>query len=180
MQTQCEWFETELTTDEALVVIEPYFEALLEQFHDQGLTRITRVVLVVTDEEEDGMRDTPRHFAGCLESGDEILVAPELADLPPETIEGILAHELGHAADFLYPAWFYQGRGGMTMRNREDYSDKEWRRFLRSWKDRDDDRVEMSADQIAELVTGERIGYAGPCMLQTLGGGGARRPRGLR
>lgn len=153
---------------EARMVIEPYFEELQESFVEAGFTQAASVKLRCRSD----MHDTDRHFAGCTTDGGMIFVAPEMVDLQPETVLGILAHELGHALDFLYPGSFLL---------REDHvilveADKQ---RMKGWRKRDDDTVEITADLIAEYVLGSPIGYRGPCYLQSLGHF-SPRPLGLR
>lgn len=62
---------------------------------------------------------------------------------------------------------------------RPEHMDPITREMLSDWRRRNAHVVELAADQIAEAALGERIGYGGPCMLQTVGEGVAR-PRGLR
>ena len=58
---------------------------------------------------------------------------------------------------------------------------KNIRKHMEQWRSRSTDEVEMVADQIAEMVMGQKIGYVGPsgCIVQTLGRG-KTRPKGLR
>lgn len=172
---ECCRYETDLTDEEALVVLIPYYDLLIDSFVAAGFPEVEEVELGIDRK----MNSTPRHFAGCYTDGSLISVSPDMADLPTELILGILAHELGHAVDFLNPARFYMGKDGLTERLRDRVSDKQWRQLMRGWKERDDDVVEFSADAIAEMATGKRIGYVGSCMLQALGRG-QPRPRGLR
>ena len=164
-----------LPTEEALVVLEPYFISVQERFVAQGLERCARTRLWCAE----WIHDTERHFAACSDDGLNIYAAPELADLPDNTVLAILAHEFGHSADFLYPAQFVRGRQGTTRRNFEAVSDKQVRAWMKGWRGRDDDAVEFAADHIAEYVLGVPIGYTGPCMLQCFNRGTAR-PAGLR
>jgi hypothetical protein len=109
-----------------------------------------------------------------------LIVAPEMADLPSETVLAILAHELGHAVDFLYPGEFALGKDRKVMRRDLDgVDDQQRQRWVRGWQKRDDDAVEFTADGIAELVYGIPIGYCGPCKIQCFDRGQAR-PAGLR
>lgn len=167
--------ETVLSPEEALAVIEPYFGAVKEQYERAGYALIHRTRLTCDSE----MHDTPRHFAGCSLDGLEICVAPELADLNHEVVLAILAHECGHAVDHLYPGEFVLRERSVARRDRDAETDKQWRKFLHAWKERDIDTIELTADAIAEDVLGAPIGYRGPCMLQTFDGG-VPRPRGLR
>lgn len=153
----------------ARLILEPYFDELQAKFIRAGLELVgeTRLRCKL------GLHDTPRHFAGCLHDGTMIYAAPELVEMPVDTVLGILAHELGHAADFLYPGEFLL-RGDHVVRIEPD------KQRIRGWKKRDDDTVEITADLIAEKVLGTSIGYRGPCHLQALGVAGQPRPLGLR
>jgi len=155
---------------EARLILEPYFEELQEKFIDAGLERISETRLRCNSD----MHDTPRHFAGCLEDGKHIYAAPELIEMPEATVMGILAHELGHAADFLYPGEFVLRGNEVVHMGPPD------RHRLQGWRKRDEDTVEVVADLIAGQVLGTNIGYRGPCHLQSLGVGGCSRPKGLR
>lgn len=167
---ECANTETDLTPMGVRLILEPYFEELQEQFIEAGLDRVTETRLRCKAD----MHDTPRHFAGCLHDGTVIYAAPELVEMPPDTVLGILAHELGHAVDFLYPGEFVL-RGDVVVRDLHPD-----RQRMKGWRKRDDDTVEITADLIAGQVMGAPIGYRGPCHLQSLGTGGARRPKGLR
>ena len=171
----CPELVTGLSLDEAHAVLEPFFLAARALFLERGLELCRRTRFFVADD----MHDTPRHFAGCSADGREIVVAPELAELPYEFVVGILAHEFGHAADFLYPGEFALGRGGVVRRRRQDVDETQWLRWQRTWDARDPDVIEVTADSIAELVWGQPIRYTGPCQLQNFRIGEAR-PHGLR
>jgi len=175
----CPETETDLTTDEAHAIVEPYFFVVLEQFLDAGFDRLRSVQLRCRR----WVHNSPRHFAACFEDGSEIVVAPELAELGYDTVCAMLAHELGHATDFCYPAEFVLQSDGSILRRAElDLDDprvaKQWRKWQRGWKERDTDTVEITADAIAEQVMGVPIGYRGPCLLQSFEG--EPRPIGLR
>jgi hypothetical protein len=177
--SECPETETDLTTEEALAIVEPYFFVVREQFLDVGLSRVRSVQLRCRR----WVHNSPRHFAACFEDGSEIVVAPELAELGYDTVCAMLAHELGHATDFCYPAEFILQRDG-TIERREQFDgddtriDKQWRKWRSGWKQRDTDTVELTADAIAEYVMGIPIGYRGPCLLQAFEG--EPRPIGLR
>lgn len=164
-----------LPPDEALAVIEPCFIAARERFLDAGFDALKNTRLRC----DPSQHDTARHFAACRDDGRLILVAPELANLGMDTALGILAHECGHATDFLYPGEFVLNDRIAIRRDRESETDKQWRKWMKAWTERDDDVVELTADAIAELVLGVPIGYRGPCMLQAIGEG-KPRPVGLR
>lgn len=165
-----------LDLEEAYVVLEPYFEAVLEDYLKFGLKKCKRVRLFVAP----GLHDTPRHFAACKDDGSAILLAPELADMPPPVVLAIIAHELGHASDFLYPGEFVLGTGGPAVRRSEkSVEEKQWSKWLKAWHKRDDDVIELTADAVSELVMGVPYGYQGPCQIQSFDATQAR-PMGLR
>jgi hypothetical protein len=125
--------------------------------------------------------DTERHFAACRDDGLKMIFAPQIVDLPVDTLVAILAHEFGHALDFLYPGhWVTPPRGpGLAVWIGDPSATKQGRAWRKLWEDRDTDRVEWAADGIAQAVTGKKLGYCGPCMLQCFAGG-VERPEGLR
>jgi len=172
----CGELVTDLTESEALSVIEPFYEETREIFLGAGLSALRRTRLYCAP----WIHDSPRHFAACKDDGSAIIVAPHLAELPIETLGAILAHELGHAVDFLYPAEFVVGPDHLAVRRRrEDFDERQWLRWMREWQRREKDVVERTADAIARVVTGIDIGYVGPCELQCFNRGSAR-PQGLR
>jgi hypothetical protein len=175
--TACENITTDLSDEEAHLILSPYFEVVRDRYVDAGLEHCARVRLVVDPK----MHDTARHFAACQDDGKVILLAPELAELPEDAVLAICAHELGHAADFLYPGQFAM-RGDdepAAWRDPESMKPKHWHRWLRDWEARDADLVELSADAIAHFAMGVRYGYRGPCLIQTFGVV-SPRPVGLR
>lgn len=149
-----------------------------------GLDKVKATRWRVTPE----ARDHGRHFAFCRVDGLEIGFAPELVLLPFDTARGIIAHEFGHAADYLYPAQFLPGPGGSlhAVRVGTRSNDGVPPERYNQWRRRDYDAIERTADAVAETVltkaTGApvKIGYAGPCQLETLNAGVRPRPRGLR
>ena len=166
-------------SEEAASIVAPCFDAVRDVFvaYEPAagcrleLLEKTRLLI------DDDVRDAERHFARCRTDGRQIELAPQAADLPIETLTAILSHEFGHAADFAYPAHFR-----LVARDRP----AQWKpptgrgaaRKVRAWEGRNDDQIEWAADAIAYLVTGRKIGYCGPCMVQCFAGG--RRPTGLR
>jgi hypothetical protein len=175
--TACHDTTTDLSNEEAHLIIEPYFLEVQKRYCSRGLELCGKTRLVV----DPSMHDTNRHFAACDSAGKQILIAPEAAELYEDTLLAIIAHELGHAADFLYPGQFAM-RGDdepALWRTPEDMDQKHWRRSLRDWKNRDDDLVELTADAIAHFALGVRYGYRGPCLIQTFGAT-RLRPVGLR
>jgi hypothetical protein len=173
----CPDLTTDLTPDEAAALLEPYYLAARERFLDYGLSSVKRVRFSVSKK----MHDSPRHFAATETSGLKVIVAPELAEVDEPIVVGIMAHELGHATDFLYPGEFVIGRGGESIvrRRQADVGELQWARWMSQWQKRDDYVVEKTADLIAGLFFGAPIGYTGPCMLETFEGG-VPRPRNLR
>jgi len=173
----CPDVTTDLSDEEAHLILEPYFEAVQERYVAAGLERCASVRLVV----DPTMHDTARHFAACQDDGKLILLAPELAEHREDTVLAIIAHELGHATDFLYPGQFAM-RGDdepAAWRDPSSMKPKHWHRWLRDWEARDDDLVELTADAIAHFAMGVRYGYRGPCLIQTFGAT-RLRPVGLR
>jgi hypothetical protein len=168
---------TDLTDEEAHAILLPCFTAVQEQYLQYGLDRCARTRLIIDPK----MHDTNRHFAACTDDGGTIYMAPELAELPLETVFAVAAHELGHACDFLYPGQFAL-RGDdepAAWRDPAAIKERHWRRGLKEWQGRDDDSVELTADAIAHLVMGVRYGYRGPCLIQSFAAM-RLRPMGLR
>lgn len=165
---------------EAALIILPSFDAVRDVFKDahaglHGSKDLDEVRLLINPERH----DTERHFAACATSGKRIEIAPEAADLPLETLTAIIAHELGHASDFLHPGcWEFVGRDKPARWVAEDSSPKKRKAIQRRWLNRNDDEIEWWADAIAYAITGRRVGYCGPCLLQCFDG--ALRPKGLR
>ena len=181
----CPFIRSSLTCDESLAILDPFFEAVREVFVGSemslfGQSKMRRVRVECAP----WVHDRARHFAGATEDGRSILDTPELAELPEVTVVASLAHEFGHAMDFAYPAMFGWSPDGLIRRSATRMADPKRQAqaaaaAVRQWRDRDPDTVERMADAIAEQITGRRIGYTGPCTLQTLDGG-APRPAGLR
>ncbi len=165
-----------LSCEEAYVVLEPYYWAVRADYVKFGVGKVKRTQLFVAPQ----IHDSPRHFAACKDDGSAILLAPQLADLPPPIILAIIAHELGHATDFLYPGQFVLGKSGPArQRFEKEVEEKQWAKWLKAWHRRDDDVVELTADAVSELVMGVAYGYQGPCLLQSFDVTHAR-PMGLR
>jgi len=165
-----------LSPEEAYVVLEPYFEVVREEYLRAGLKKCKRTRLFIAP----GMHDAPRHFGACRDDGSVILLAPELADVADTVMLAIIAHELGHATDFLYPGEFVLDHGGPAGRRPKDQIDeKQWSKWLKAWHRRDADVIELTADAIAERVMGVPYGYQGPCWVQSFDAALAR-PMGLR
>jgi hypothetical protein len=145
------------------------FERMRDAFVAAGLERCAEVDWSI---ERPSKSHTRRHFASCRMDGLLVSVQTKLVLLEEEQQLGILAHELGHAADFLYPAELRVVRSVLLHREPSP-------RDERAWRGRDIDRLERDADGIARAVLGEKRGYTGSCQLQTLGRG-RYRPSGLR
>lgn len=175
--SHCAPTQTDLSDEEALLVLEPYFEAMRESYLAAGLERCSLVRLEI----DPAMHDTARHFAACQDDGRIVLLAPELAELPESTVLAIVGHELGHATDFLYPGEFAMGAEDAPAIRRRPASmkPKHWHRWLRDWERRDADLVELTADAIAHYALGVRYGYRGPCLIQSFEST-RLRPIGLR
>lgn len=166
--------------DVAYAIIEPHFDAIRDIFLERALDdtgrrlkRLSDTKLVVSEE----VRTSPRHFAACRDDGLLVVVAPDATELDFETLVALLCHELGHAADFLYPARWLGQRGGKATWLGDDT--RHMGRIRQAWADRNADQVEWDADSIAFAVTGKPIRYCGACMIQCFAGGVAR-PAGLR
>jgi hypothetical protein len=178
----CPDTRAELTLEEAFVVLEPYFLEMRRLFVKKRAKRCSAVILEV----ESWVHDSPRHFAATYETGKIMLAAPEMAELPEETILAIFAHEFGHAVDFLYPGDYMLVDDGelillpavpQVLINKK--AEQAMLARARAWERRDEDTVERTADAIGEKFTGQAIGYCGPCSVQCFARG-RPRPAGLR
>ncbi len=169
------------------LVLRAFYDSVLEAFlaaepaPGVRLDRLKRVQVIVDPK----VHDTPRHFAATHENGLTMRLAPELAHLAGPKVLGVIAHELGHAADFLYPGHLMLVAPGQPARWREPVGKHSARR-LEWWYNRSPHEVELTADAVALLMTGALISYAGDCktkdgckLVQTLGAG-EPRPEWLR
>lgn len=140
-------------------------ELVRKIFVDRGADKVSRTKVKI----EDWVRDKPRHFAACKTTGDLIVLASELALQPPKVMTAIIAHEFGHATDFFYPGSFLiQPNGQISVRPQGMRSNQSLPRGVMSyWEQRSSDDIERTADRIAERVMGVKIGYCGPCNLQS-------------
>jgi hypothetical protein len=165
----------------AALIVTPSFDAVRDLYceaHErlEGAKDMSVVDLRINQ----AMHDTERHFAACYTTGKRIELAPEAADLPLETLAAILAHEFGHASDFLHPGrWEFIARDKPARWVDADPSSGTAKAMHKRWLERNDDEVEWWADAIAYAITGRHIGYCGPCLLQCFDRG-VLRPRGLR
>ncbi len=166
--------------EEAEAVIDPYFTVIQKIFMEGG-AEVRKVRLELAR----WAHDTPRHFAATEDTGRVIIVSPEFAMLPEETIAAIISHEFGHVVDFLYPGRYVLIDDGELVEMPvvpegaliSDKAEQAHVARARAWRRRSKDSVERTADAIAELFTGRTIGYCGPCELQCFDRG--RRPRRL-
>lgn len=169
----------------ARAILRESFEAVKLVYLRAQADKVKNVRLQV----DDSPRNKDRHFAMCRTDGTLIVLAPDMALLPPKTMAAIMAHEFGHAVDFLYPGSFIVTRDGkldvLPTGRRSNQGMNRGR--LEHWEGRSDDAVERTADLIAESIFGSKIGYCGPCRLQTFLDGSPDqrdcihpRPRGLR
>lgn len=186
--------------------LSPHFDAVRDEFASfcptpgKPLRRLARVKCVI----DEAAGTDERHFAMTSETGLVVVLAPQIVYLDLGPMVAVLAHELGHAADFLYPGCFTWPRHGAegvvwvgdtstakaaawrwrfgkrTARSRTPTDDgPPAANWTRAWQEREPDQIEWAADGIAELVTGRRPRYCGPCLVQCYDGG-IERPAGLR
>lgn len=172
-----------LQPEETRAVIEPYFEAVRERFIKYGLKRADKAKLDVSQK----VRTSKRHYAATRDDGMLVIVCAELCELGEDEVVGILAHEMGHAVDYLYPARFQLSLGELIdwpspswSREAGEQDDRGTYNRMRQWEDRNHELIERTADAVASLVFERRIRYSGPCLLQTFERGQAPRPVGLR
>jgi hypothetical protein len=164
-------------------IMRPHFDAVQDEFvsfRPEGslgaLGRLRKTKFVIDQK----MHDTERHFAACRDDGLLIYFAPQIVDLPVETLVAITAHEFGHAADHAYPAYWLMPSGpGKAQWLGAPPETKHGRRWQRLWRERSRDQIEWAADGIAQAVTGRKLGYCGDCLIQCYQGG-IERPAGLR
>ena len=161
----------------AASVLDDYWQELRDLYIAHGMPRLKKTKFVVNAERH----DTPRHLAACHTSGLLVEFAPQMAHLDADIVRAIMAHELGHAADYAYPACWMPGpkRADAAVWVESAVGSPDWNKWHRMWQQRDDDQVELAADAIVLAVTGHRVNYAGRCLIQTFGRGVAR-PTGLR
>jgi hypothetical protein len=177
-----------ITSEEiAAAQLAPHFDATRDVFASfqpapddlpgMCLEELQRTRMVV----DSAVHDSERHYGRCRDDGLLIEIAPEATQLPFEQLIAMLAHEMGHAADFLYPGcWVNTGEAegeSVWIGHLKTKPARVWRNTL--WHERSDDHIEWDADAIAYTVTGLRMGYCGHCMVQCFSGGKAR-PEGLR
>jgi hypothetical protein len=153
----------------------PIWQSIVARFQEKGHPQPSKCRL----ELDSGAHDNCRHFAATRTDGKLMFVAPELAGMPFDTAEAILAHEAGHVVDLSSPGvWWYRGD---TLFQQDELPSKGLRKHLARWNERSHDEIERVADAIAELVMERRIGYVGgaSCLVQTWDEG-IPRPVGLK
>lgn len=180
------------TEEMAASVLLPHFDAVRDIYvafsPEPGVTlgRAAKVRFVIDEK----FHDKPRHFAATTEDGLRMYFAPQIVDLDEERVVAIIAHEFGHAVDFLYPhRWITAPDGPGPARWVSTDDEERFRRSIRLhgeryewprlWRERNADQIEWAADGIAEAVTGKKILYSGKCVLQNFSRG-IERPVGLR
>ncbi len=190
--TACPMLEDAVQNDEIVAtVLAPYFDAVRDRFVEfrpdasACLERLRKTKFVI----EAKNHNSGRHFASTRDDGMLMIFAPQIVELPVETLVAILAHEFGHAADFAYPAhWLTRGQpDDVASWIGDPRATRQSRKWQKLWYDQNDhssqdpnrDRIEWRADAIAFAVTGRRLGYCGDCVLQCFKGG-IERPPGLR
>lgn len=164
-----------LSEEQALAILEPIWAAICVIFAANSFPEPAKCRVEI----DVNAHDSCRHFAATRVDGALMIVAPELADMPPETAEAILAHEAGHIVDFCHPGRFWFRRG--KLEDVAPLPQKGRQKILNLWAGRSDDEVEHVGDAIAERVMQRRIGYIGRpgCLIQTWDRG-KKRPEGLR
>lgn len=189
-----------LSSEEAWAVLEPYWVEIVDTFKAKSLLAPSKITRVEIDPD---WHDTCRHFAAATTDAKIVIFAPELADMPVPTIRAIMAHEAAHISDFAAPGiYWYRPIQAMPIREGikatvfadvnakstkpvlmrvDKLPEKNLRKHMADWHARPTDEVEMAADQLAEFVMDQKIGYVGPkgCLVQSLGHG-KPRPKGLR
>lgn len=173
-----------LTDAQAKELLRNGFDQVRRSFVACGLDKLSRTRFSI----ENWVRDSDRHFAACRTDGSLIVVSADLGRLPPDKMVAVLAHECGHAVDYLYPGSFMLAgkRLDVVQSGTRSNQSVPHQRYL-AWERRDDHAVEVTADRIAEFVMQRPIVYCGPCKIQTfdLGQPGVGsclrdRPRTLR
>jgi hypothetical protein len=167
----------------AASVVQPHFDAVRDVFleHTPAPGETLGMLARTRFEIDTEIHDSRRHFAATRDDGLLMMFAPGIVDLDLETLAAILAHEFGHATDFLYPArWLTPMDGpGKAAWIPVGTPPKLSARWSKLWKDRTRDQVEWAADGIGEAVTGKPIRYCGNLLLQCFTGT-KERPRWLR
>lgn len=188
-----------LSPMKAWEVVRPYWLDIVRTFEDKGFAEPGRVRV----EMDPKWHDSCRHYAAMTTDGRAMFFAPAMADLPPDNIKGVLAHEAGHLVDYQNPGrYWYRPASAVNVREGsrvvsvldvdpatkepvlfkfEQLPSKALAKHMRDWDERPRDEVEMCADAIASYAVGKQIGYTGEkeCLIQSLGSG-VPRPKGTR
>lgn len=166
-------------------IVRPHWDAVRDTYlafvppnESEGLVKVADIKFDIDPERHDSVR----HFAACRDDGLHMVFAPQIVDLEVDTLVAILAHEFGHAADFLYPAHFRMPDDGPAKAEwiGQPEATKWGRHWAKKWATRTRDQIEWAADGIAEAVIGKHLTYCGDLLLQCLCGRGIERPAGLR
>lgn len=177
-----------MTADDVEVareIVRPHWDAVRDIYlayvppgESEGIAKLAEVRFDIDPERHDSVR----HFAACRTDGLHMVFAPQIVDLPVENLVAVLAHEFGHAADFLCPAHWRMPDSGPAKAEWIGHpgSTKWGRHWAKKWEARTRDQIEWAADGIAEAVTGKHLTYEGPLLLQCVRGAGIERPAGLR
>jgi hypothetical protein len=186
----CRRPETDVDPETARAIVEPYFAAAKDEFvaHEKANYRAAKMKAVRLEcrtwqdmHDEEGFN--VRNFAATTDDGRTVVVCPDIVELPMESVAAIIAHEFGHAYDFLYPGRFVLANGELLHFYDEPAENKAAEKAriarMKQWEHRDHDTVEAVADAIATEVLGMQIRYSGACLLQTFGPG-VHRPKTLR
>jgi hypothetical protein len=130
-----------------------HFDVAERMFPDLGTVELHEDELAGSD----NGAGSERQFGYCADERPiRIAFAPKTEALPKQYIDGLMAHEFGHAIDFRYGRKHLEGLWGRLP-----------------------DSVERRADSIARHVFGRRIEY-GQHDIQCIGCGGKKaRPRRL-
>ena len=176
-----------------------YWDRIVREFEKKGYVEPGRARMTI----DSAWHDSCRHYAAMDSTGSQLFVAPEILDLPPENIFGVLGHEAGHLVDFANPGryWFRPARAVVVRAGSkcvsvadvpeatkqdvlfffEKLPDKNLKKHMIEWHNRSKDEVERVADAIASIVLETTVGYTGTsdCLIEAIGKGIAR-PKGLR
>lgn len=131
-----------------------HFNAMAERFPDFGALELHQDEVAGSD----NGHGSERQFGYCTTKPPfQIAFAAKIETLPPAYIDGLMAHEFGHAIDHRYGRKHLEGLFGVRL----------------------PDSVERRADKIAEQTFGRRVEY-GDLDIQCISCGGKKqRPRKL-
>lgn len=176
-----------------------YWDRIVQEFDKKGYLEPGRARMEI----DSAWHDSCRHYAAMDSNGSALFVAPEILDLPPENIFGVLGHEAGHLVDFANPGryWFRPATAVVVRTGSkcvsvadvppstkqdvlfffEKLPQKNLNKHMNEWHHRTKDETERLADAIASIVLEASIGYTGSshCLIEAINKG-ISRPRGLR